>query len=154
MEGRSFVVTSLSHIKRHVCVQVRDMGVVAVALNCSKLMALGLHCCRKLTDASMAACALKLRHLSSLNISGCLSMSPAAVQVPAPCAPALPIKPPVHLDAQIFGTSLVMLSCNMLQAVIDANPGLHTCRSLQRTVIIGGCLSLLEVSCCCKRSSK
>ena len=64
--------------------QVRDMGVVAVALNCSKLTALGLHCCRRLTDASMAACALKLRHLSSLNISGCLSMSPAAVQVQAP----------------------------------------------------------------------
>lgn len=38
-----------------------------------------------------------------------------------------------------------------MQAVVDANPGLHTCRSLQRTVIIGGCLSLLEVSCCCKR---
>ena len=60
------------------------MGVVAVALNCSRLTALGLHCCRRLTDASMAACALKLRHLSSLNLSGCLSMSPAAVQVPAP----------------------------------------------------------------------
>ena len=64
--------------------QVRDMGVVAVALNSSKLTALGLHCCRRLTDASMAACALKLRHLSSLNISGCLSMSPAAVQVTGP----------------------------------------------------------------------
>lgn len=63
------------------------MGLVAVALNCSMLTALGLHCCRKLTDAAMAACALKLRHLSSLNISGCLSMSPTAVQVPAPHIP-------------------------------------------------------------------
>jgi len=47
----------------------------------------------------------------------------------------------------------VMCGIFFVQAVVDANPGLHTCRSLQRTVIIGGCLSLLEVSCCCKRLS-
>lgn len=43
--------------------------------------------------------------------------------------------------------------CLPAQAVVDANPGLHTCRSFSRTVIIGGCLSLLGVSCACKRQS-
>jgi hypothetical protein len=37
--------------------------------------------------------------------------------------------------------------------VVDANPGLHTCCSFQRTLIIGGCLNLLGVSCQCKRQS-
>lgn len=83
--GLIFCPTPLSAIPAlssyRMMMQVRDMGVVAVALNCRGLLALGLHCCRRLTDASMAACALRLRHLSSLNVSGCLSMSAAAVQV-------------------------------------------------------------------------
>lgn len=129
-----------------------------MALRCSSLTALGLHCCRRLTDASMAACALRLRHLSSLNISGCLSMSPAAVQVPAPHLAAHPVLFCPRTQAPYHGRPVVSdhaatcgmhahvprASCNLVQAVVDANIGLHTCRSLQRTVI--GC-----VMCCCQR---
>ena len=50
--------------------------------------------------------------------------------------------------ALLFSMALL---CTATQAVVDANPGLHTCRSFQRTVIIGGCLSLLGVRCKCKR---
>jgi hypothetical protein len=46
-----------------------------------------------------------------------------------------------------------MCAC-VFQAIVDANPGLHTCCSFNRTVIIGGCLSLLNVTCACKRPSR
>lgn len=65
-------------------VQVRDVGLIALAETCSGLTSLGLHCCRRLTDASMAVVAANLHQLTSLNVSGCLPMSCSAVQVGVP----------------------------------------------------------------------
>ena len=62
-------------------VQVRDVGLIALAESCTGLTSLGLHCCRRLTDASMAVVAARLHRLTSLNVSGCLPMSCKAVQV-------------------------------------------------------------------------
>lgn len=37
-----------------------------------------------------------------------------------------------------------------LQAVVDANPGLHTC-GMRRNVIVGGVLPLIGVDCACRK---
>lgn len=36
-----------------------------------------------------------------------------------------------------------------VQEVVAANPGLHTCGPMCRTLLISGCLALVPVSCTC-----
>ncbi|CAL5223987.1 g6599 [Coccomyxa viridis] len=125
------------------CEGVTEEGVRGLAHCCSNLEVLDLCGCVKVRDMGVVAVALNCSKLTALGLHCCRRLTDASM---AACALKLR-----HLSSLNISGCLSM-SPAAVQAVIDANPGLHTCRSLQRTVIIGGCLSLLEVSCCCKRS--
>ncbi|KAK9917689.1 hypothetical protein WJX75_007196 [Coccomyxa subellipsoidea] len=123
------------------CECVTEIGLQAVAECCPDLEMLDLCGCTKVRDVGLIALAESCTGLTSLGLHCCRRLTDASMAV---------VAARLHRLTSLNVSGCLPMSCKAVQAVVDANPGLHTCRSFQRTVIIGGCLSLLGVRCRCK----
>ncbi|BDA48523.1 probable f-box/LRR-repeat protein 2 [Coccomyxa sp. Obi] len=124
------------------CERVTEIGLQAVAHCCPDMEMLDLCGCNQVRDVGLIALAETCTGLTSLGLHCCRRLTDASMAV---------VATNLHKLTSLNVSGCLPMSCSAVQAVVDANPGLHTCRSFQRTVIIGGCLSLLGVRCKCKR---
>ncbi|CAK0737833.1 hypothetical protein CVIRNUC_000955 [Coccomyxa viridis] len=118
------------------CEGVTEEGVQSLARCCRQLEVLDLCGCVKVQDMGVVAVALNCKALRSLGLHCCRRLTDASM---AACALKLRNLSSLNISG------CLSMSPAAVQAVVDVNPSLHTCRSMQRTVIIGGCLALLEV---------
>ncbi|EIE27665.1 RNI-like protein [Coccomyxa subellipsoidea C-169] len=121
------------------CEEITETGLQAVAECCPDLEMLDLCGCNKVRDVGLIALAERCTGLTSLGLHCCRRLTDASMAV---------VAARLHRLTSLNVSGCLPMSCKAVQEVVDANPGLHTCRSFQRTVIIGGCLSLLGVRTC------
>ncbi|KAK9809585.1 hypothetical protein WJX73_004319 [Symbiochloris irregularis] len=150
------------------CDRLGDAGLQALASGARHLQELNVGWCEHLGTSSLTRLAACCPDMRILNLCGCHKVTNEAVEAIARrcsqlenlglyCCRRL-TDPSMHAVAANLTTlqHINVSGCRSLgraalQAVLDSNPQLHTCRSMHCNVIIGGCLALLDVSCICSK---
>ncbi|KAK9837683.1 hypothetical protein WJX74_002890 [Apatococcus lobatus] len=174
LSDRTFAVLGqccpgLEHLGACGCERITDSGLIQLTQGARKLKMLNLGWCEALTDVGIASISEHCQDLLHLDLCGCLKVGDMGVQTLASLRSLQSLS--LHCCrritddglAPLAATLTTLLSLNLsgcchvtsrtVQALVDANPGLHTCRSMDRTILISGCLALEGVTCHCRRPS-